>query len=618
MKEQKKIVSRFLCSGILAIGIILSLFSMNTSVSAEVIEDSSDNLSVPTETDVSATTSAESAPETELVVPDAISPTIEQDDLERTDITLSDQEISLQRMAESFAFEDAKNVEKDLENSADVASSADNPDSEPTVAMKEEPSQEDSQADIINNFSRTQTVPNPVSQEQVAGETSNETKPDSEPETKPQPEPEPEPVLETLYVQTATLAVRPAKNSTALLGLLTKGTQVNGYREGVWLRITYNNKTAYVAAKFTDVTPPPIETLYVQTRSLAVRPAKNSTVSVGSLRRGTQVNGYREGAWIRITYNGNTAYVATKFTDVTLPAILETFYVQTTTLAVRPAKNSKVSLGILSKGAKISGYCEGAWIRITYNGKTAYVATKFTDVKAPPLTTFYVKSRSLAIRPARNSTKLLGLFSKGAKLEGYREGAWIRFIYKGKTAYIATKFTSYEVVDPRTGVQKLDMVLEEARKWIGTNERNMGHKYIIDTYNNQPNLPRGMKVGYRDHWCDVFVSFIGIQTNTTDIIGSESYVPYHMQFFMNKGQWIEDGTITPRSGDLAFFNWDATSQPNYEIPGHVSIVESVHDGYFYSIDANMFPEEWGIGYVERNQYAIGESVIRGFARPVYK
>ncbi|MGB4609033.1 MAG: CHAP domain-containing protein [Saccharofermentanales bacterium] len=618
MKKQKKIVSRFLCSGILAMGMILGLFSMNISVSADVIEAGSDNLSAPAETDSSATTSAESAPETELDSPDAIPPTIEQDDLEQTDITLSDQEISLQRMAESFAFEDANNVEKDLENSADVASSADNPDSEPTVAMKEESSQEDSQADIINNFSRTQTVPNPVSQEQVAGETSNETKPDSEPETKPQPEPEPEPVLETLYVQTATLAVRPAKNSTALLGLLTKGTQVNGYREGVWLRITYNNKTAYVAAKFTDVTPPPIETLYVQTRSLAVRPAKNSTVSVGSLRRGTQVNGYREGAWIRFTYNGNTAYVAAKFTDVTLPAILETSYVQTTTLAVRPAKNSKVSLGSLYKGTKISGYCEGAWTRITYNGKTAYVATKFTDVKAPPLTTFYVKSRSLAIRPAKNSTKLLGLFSKGAKLEGYREGAWVRFIYQGKTAYIAAKFTSYEVVDPRTGVQKLDMILDEARKWIGTNERNMGHKYIIDTFNNQPDLPRGMKVGYWDHWCDVFVSFIGIQTNTTDIIGSESYVPYHMQFFMNRGQWIEDGTITPRPGDLAFFNWDATSQPNNEIPGHISIVESVHNGYFYSIDGNMFPEEWGIGYVERKQYAIGERVIRGFARPVYK
>ncbi|NLM20095.1 MAG: SH3 domain-containing protein, partial [Clostridiaceae bacterium] len=68
------------------------------------------------------------------------------------------------------------------------------------------------------------------------------------------------PVLETLYVQSRSLAVRPAKNSTVLLGKLTGGTKVTGYREGAWIRITYNGKTAYIAAKHTD-TKPVLETL---------------------------------------------------------------------------------------------------------------------------------------------------------------------------------------------------------------------------------------------------------------------------------------------------------------------------------------------------------------------
>ena len=170
-----------------------------------------------------------------------------------------------------------------------------------------------------------------------------------------------------------------------------------------------------------------------------------------------------------------------------------------------------------------------------------------------------------------------------------------------------------------TSNEILNRVLNEARRWIGTNEKNMGHKYIIDTYNNQPNLPRGMRVSYSDHWCDVFVSFIAIRTNTTHILGSEAYVPFHMNFFMNKGQWIENGSITPKPGDIAFFNWAVTSQPNYAVPGHISIVESVHDGYFYSIDGNVFKDGvWGEGHVVRRKYITGAGAIRGFARPSYQ
>ena len=253
----------------------------------------------------------------------------------------------------------------------------------------------------------------------------------------------PPPVAETLYVQSRTLAVRPARNSSVLLGTLTGGTKVTGYREGAWIRITYNGKTAYIAAKFTDVTPPPVaETLYVQSRTLAVRPARNSSVLLGTLTGGTKVTGYREGAWIRITYNGKTAYIAAKFTDVTPPLIAETLYVQSRTLAVRPAKNSSVLLGTLTRGTKVTGYREGVWIRITYNGKTAYIAAKFTDVTPPLIAeTLYVQSRTLAVRPAKNSTILLGTLTGGTKVTGYREGAWIRITYNGQTAYIAEKYT---------------------------------------------------------------------------------------------------------------------------------------------------------------------------------
>ncbi|MGB4609032.1 MAG: N-acetylmuramoyl-L-alanine amidase [Saccharofermentanales bacterium] len=189
---------------------------------------------------------------------------------------------------------------------------------------------------------------------------------------------------EVFYVQSRSLAVRPAKDSTELLGLLAKGDPVYGRRENAWIRTTYNGQTAYIAAKFTDSTPPVTTDFYVQSRSLAVRPAKNSTVLLGKLTQGTKITGYREGVWIRTTYNGQTAFIAANFTDPAPTATPELFYVKSRTLAVRPAKNSEVLLGTLPRGTKITGYREGAWIRITYNGRTAYIAAKFTETVSSP------------------------------------------------------------------------------------------------------------------------------------------------------------------------------------------------------------------------------------------
>ena len=185
---------------------------------------------------------------------------------------------------------------------------------------------------------------------------------------------------EVLYVQTRTLAVRPAKNSAELLGLLTQGTKISGFREGVWIRITYNDETAYIAAKFTDTIPPAPqveENFYVQTATLAVRPAKNSTELLGLLTQGTKISGYREGVWIRTTYNGQTAYIAAKFTDTTPLLILETFYT-INKVPVRPFKDAKTSLGILPSGSLLKGYREGAWTRIDYKGQEAFIATRLT------------------------------------------------------------------------------------------------------------------------------------------------------------------------------------------------------------------------------------------------
>ena len=366
------------------------------------------------------------------------------------------------------------------------------------------------------------------------------------------------PMVETLYVKVSSLAVRPAKNSTVLLGTLTRGTKITGYREGAWIRITYNGKTAYIAAKFTD-TKPIAETLYyIKSRSLAVRPAKNSTVLLGTLTRGTKVTGYREGAWIRIIYNGKTAYIAAKFTDTT--PVSETLYVKVSSLAVRPAKNSTILLGTLTRGTKVTGYREGAWIRITYNGKTAYIAAKFTNT-TPVSETLYVKASSLAVRPAKNSKELLGILRKGTRISGYRDGAWFRITYNGKTAYVAVAHLQTDPVDNAWTFSKFSYrnatlyVYDSSgsiisRRYVGGNHIliSLGHQYMWVFNNNNLVMSTPIISGKPSTPTVVGNFYVTYKQRNTNLIGPtwNEAVNYWAPFY--NGYGIHDASWQPTSG----------------------------------------------------------------------
>lgn len=159
-----------------------------------------------------------------------------------------------------------------------------------------------------------------------------------------------------------------------------------------------------------------------------------------------------------------------------------------------------------------------------------------------------------------------------------------------------------------TTVQK---VLEVARSWIGRNEADGSHRYIIDLYNSVKPLPRGYMVKYTDHWCSTFVSAVAIKAGATDIIPRECGCEKQIELCKAMGIWIEDGNITPRAGDIIFYNWDDNSQPNDGYADHVGIVESVGGYTITVIEGNMSER------VGRRNIRVGHGNIRGYARPRY-
>ena len=154
-------------------------------------------------------------------------------------------------------------------------------------------------------------------------------------------------------------------------------------------------------------------------------------------------------------------------------------------------------------------------------------------------------------------------------------------------------------------------VLNVARGWIGYSENNGKHKEILNVYNAHKPLARNYKMKPTDHWCDCFVSACAIKAGAVDLIGTEIGCENHIAIFKKKGIWNEDGSIKPKVGDIIFFNWDVSAQPNNGAADHVGIVEQVYGNTIVCIEGNYKDS------VGRRTINVGWGYIRGYARPKY-
>lgn len=156
-------------------------------------------------------------------------------------------------------------------------------------------------------------------------------------------------------------------------------------------------------------------------------------------------------------------------------------------------------------------------------------------------------------------------------------------------------------------------VVDVAKNWIGYSESNGKFKTILNVYNSHKPLARGYAIQPSDEWCDAFVSAVAIKAGAVDIIGTEVGCERHIDIFKKKGIWKEDGTITPKSGDIILYNWDSTVQPNNGRADHIGIVEKVSGKKITVIEGNYSTT----GAVARRVIPVGWGYIRGYARPKY-
>ena len=182
----------------------------------------------------------------------------------------------------------------------------------------------------------------------------------------------------------------------------------------------------------------------------------------------------------------------------------------------------------------------------------------------------------------------------------------------GQTALHPRATVDQTAFSPRVTNGQRDRILRAAASLVGVRGGTAAHHQLVNDYNSVKPLPVGYTVKTTDDWCDIFVTTVFQREGLSGLIGRECGVERHIQIFKRLGIWNEDGTTTPKAGDIITFNWDQNSQQNNGFADHIGIVESVSNGIIHTIEGNSNNQ------VRRNTYRIGHGNIRGFATPRYQ
>ena len=154
-------------------------------------------------------------------------------------------------------------------------------------------------------------------------------------------------------------------------------------------------------------------------------------------------------------------------------------------------------------------------------------------------------------------------------------------------------------------------VIDTAYKYLGYNEKDGTDDIIIKKY-NAIRPKGGYKMSMSDSWCAAFASVVGQESGFGKIIPVECSCESLIAKFKETKCWVEDGTLTPETGDYIFYNWDDKTQPNVGWADHVGIVVKVRKGIITVIEGNM-NDKVGIREIK-----VGNGYIRGYGKPKYK
>lgn len=194
-----------------------------------------------------------------------------------------------------------------------------------------------------------------------------------------------------IYVTTDNLNVRSTPSASAsILGKIHTGDKLNAYAiEGNWVKVSYNNKTAYISLsyiKFIDSNGLTFDLSNSKVHKLAqdvvlYRGQSTSTKQITTLKKNQTIKLYgTKGEWTVTDVNGIPGYVQTsKLTEVvtSTPATTVKLVGRVTADSLNVRKSASSSAAIIAKvkyGEIVTVQSiNGWWAQVAVNGVTGYV-----------------------------------------------------------------------------------------------------------------------------------------------------------------------------------------------------------------------------------------------------
>ncbi len=230
------------------------------------------------------------------------------------------------------------------------------------------------------------------------------------------------PVVEK-FVAVESLNVRSSKNDQEnnVIDILNKNTKVSGQVEDGWLK----TDKGYIKLDFLSdqaVEDTNQEDLIAQEEARKAEEAKKAEEArkaeeakkaeearkadsiIGSLSTGDKVSGTLQNGWLKISYNGQVAYISANClsnTEVKKPVVEKkqenntpakqentvqsqayTGWVNTAALNVRSGASTSYSIiGSYTMGDKVSGQLANGWLKVNYNGRSGYISANLLSSK---------------------------------------------------------------------------------------------------------------------------------------------------------------------------------------------------------------------------------------------
>lgn len=198
------------------------------------------------------------------------------------------------------------------------------------------------------------------------------------------------------YTTTANLNLRSNTSSTSTILLTIPSgstvTYIGTYgASGSWFKISYKGVIGYVAAKYLKAYTSTSNQTYTTTANLNLRKSASTSSSIlltiPSGKEITYLDTY--GSWYKVSYNGTIGYVSSAYVKVSSSTIgtASTSSSYSTTENLNLRQNTSTTSAILltipsgSTVKYLGTYgASGSWYKVSYNGATGYVASKYVKV----------------------------------------------------------------------------------------------------------------------------------------------------------------------------------------------------------------------------------------------